>query len=446
MAHGLAVRPMTAQRSGALKGSVSVPGDKSISHRALILGLLAVGETKVTGLLEGEDVLRTADAARALGASVEHLAPGEWRVQGMGIGTLLEPAGVLDFGNAGTGSRLMMGVVGGHPIRATFDGDASLRSRPMGRILDPLKKMGVEVLDCAQGNRLPLTLQGAREVIPVTYETPVASAQIKSAVLFCGLNAPGETTVIENEASRDHTEKMLAFFGASIDSQPHGTHGRKIVLRGQPELSPRPIVVPADPSSAAFPMVAALITPGSEITVRSVMMNPLRIGLITTLQEMGADIVELDRRVEGGETVADLRVRASGLKGVDVPASRAPSMIDEYPILAVAAAFASGETRMNGLAELRVKESDRLEAVAAGLKANGVEHEIIGDDLIVRGTGGRAPGGGEVKTHMDHRIAMSFLVMGLASERAVSVDDMSFIATSFPDFVPLMARLGGELR
>jgi 3-phosphoshikimate 1-carboxyvinyltransferase len=446
MSHGGEVKPMKARRSGALKGTVTVPGDKSISHRALILGLLAVGETRVTGLLEGEDVLRTADAARALGATVEHLGPGEWRVQGMGVGTLLEPAGVLDFGNAGTGSRLMMGVIGGHPIRATFDGDASLRKRPMGRILDPLKKMGVEVLECAEGNRLPLTLQGAREVIPITYETPVASAQIKSAVLFCGLNAPGETTVIEKEWSRDHTEKMLAFFGAQVESQPHGTHGRKIVLKGQPELAPRPIVVPADPSSAAFPIVAALITPGSEIVVRSVMMNPLRIGLITTLIEMGADIVELDRRVEGGESVADLRVRHSSLKGVDVPAARAPSMIDEYPVLAVAAAFAAGETRMNGLSELRVKESDRLAAVADGLAQNGVEHEIIGDDLIVRGLGKPARGGGLVATHMDHRIAMSFLVMGLASERAVSVDDMSFIATSFPDFVPLMARLGGDLQ
>lgn len=445
MAHEGARKPMSARRSGALSGSVTVPGDKSISHRALILGLLAVGETRVSGLLEGEDVLRTADAARALGASVDHLAPGEWRVRGLGVGALLEPRGVLDFGNAGTGSRLMMGVIGGHPIRATFDGDASLRKRPMGRILDPLKKMGVEVLECAEGNRLPLTLRGPADVIPVTYESPVASAQIKSAVLFCGLNAPGETTVIEKEWSRDHTEKMLAFFGAEVRSEAHGEHGRRITLVGQPELAPRPIVVPADPSSAAFPIVAALITPGSEIVVRSVMMNPLRIGLITTLKEMGADIVELERRNEGGETVADLRVRHSALKGVDVPAARAPSMIDEYPVLAVAAAFASGETRMNGLSELRVKESDRLEAVAAGLAANGVEHQIIGDDLIVNGTGAPAKGGGMVETHMDHRIAMSFLVMGLATDKAVAVDDTTFIATSFPDFVPMMARLGGEL-
>lgn len=436
---------MQARRKGALTGTVTVPGDKSISHRALILGLLTVGETVVTGLLEGEDVLRTADAARALGANVEHLGPGHWRVHGMGIGTLLEPRDVLDFGNAGTGSRLMMGVVGGHPIRATFDGDASLRKRPMGRILNPLRQMGVEVLDAAPGDRLPLTIRGADACIPITYETPVASAQIKSAVLFCGLNAPGETTVIENEASRDHTEKMLAYFGADIRSEVHGTHGRRITLKGQSELSPKPIVVPADPSSAAFPMVAALIVPGSEIVVRSVMMNPLRIGLITTLREMGADITELERRIEGGEEVADLRVRYSALKGVDVPAERAPSMIDEYPVLAVAAAFATGETRMNGLQELRVKESDRLQAVADGLTANGVAHEIAGDDLIVSGNGKAARGGGTVATHMDHRIAMSFLVMGLASDKPVAVDDMSFIATSFPDFVPLMTRLGGEL-
>ncbi len=445
MSHAQTPKPMRAEAGHPLKGTVTVPGDKSISHRALIFGLLAVGETRVTGLLEGEDVLRTADAARALGATVEHLGPGEWRVQGMGVGTLLEPANMLDFGNAGTGSRLMMGVIGGHPIRATFDGDASLRKRPMGRILDPLKKMGVEVISAAEGNRVPLTIRGARETIPITYETPVASAQIKSAVLFCGLNAPGETTVIENEASRDHTEKMLAFFGADVRVTPHGPHGRTVTLKGQPSLTPRPIVVPADPSSAAFPIVAALITPGSEIVVKSVMMNPLRTGLLITLKEMGADIVELDRREEGGETVADLRVRHSALKGVNVPPERAPSMIDEYPVLAVAAAFATGETRMNGLQELRVKESDRLAAVAAGLAVNGVEHQIVGDDLIVSGKGQPAPGGGVVETHMDHRIAMSFLVMGLASTKPVGVDDVTFIATSFPDFLPLMARLGGRI-
>jgi 3-phosphoshikimate 1-carboxyvinyltransferase len=427
-------------------GKVRVPGDKSISHRSLILGLLSVGETRVSGLLEGEDVLRTATAARALGATVEHVGPGEWRVFGMGIGTLLEPRDVLDFGNAGTGSRLMMGVIGGHPIRATFDGDASLRKRPMGRILDPLKRMGVSVLDVATGDRLPLTLQGAKDSIPIEYTTPVASAQIKSAVLFAGLNAPGETVVIEPEASRDHTETMLAYFGAEIRSEPAGGHGRRITLKGRPELVPRPIVVPADPSSAAFPIVAALIVPGSDVIIESVMMNPLRTGLITTLLDMGASIEELDSRVEGGERVADLRVRHSALRGVNVPAARAPSMIDEYPVLAVAAAFATGETRMRGLQELRVKESDRLAAVADGLAVNGVAHDIIGDDLIVSGTGRPASGGGRVATHMDHCIAMSFLVMGLASEKSVGVDDSSFIATSFPDFVPMMARLGGVMR
>jgi 3-phosphoshikimate 1-carboxyvinyltransferase len=445
MHHAPAAKPMRAEAGGPLLGTVTVPGDKSISHRALIFGLLSVGETRVSGLLEGEDVLRTADAARALGADVEHLAPGEWRVHGMGVGSLLEPRQMLDFGNAGTGSRLMMGVIGGHAITARIDGDASLRKRPMGRILDPLKQMGVTVLDVAEGNRLPLTLKGAMDAIPITYVTPVASAQIKSAILFAGLNAPGETTVIENEASRDHTEKMLAFFGAEVRVEPHGAHGRRITLKGQPTLKPRPILVPADPSSAAFPMVAALITPGSDIVIRSVMMNPLRTGLLTTLIEMGGDIVELDRREEGGETVADLRVRSSALRGVNVPAERAPSMIDEYPVLAVAAAFATGETRMNGLQELRVKESDRLAAVAAGLLENGVEHRIEGDDLIVSGKGEPAPGGGLVETHMDHRIAMSFLVMGLASSKPVAVDDVSFIATSFPDFLPLMARLGGRI-
>ncbi len=442
--HGAPV-PMQARAGGILQGRVRVSGDKSISHRALIFGLLSVGETSVTGLLEGEDVLRTADAARALGATVERLGAGHWRVHGVGVGALLAPRDTLDFGNAGTGSRLMMGVVGGHPITARFDGDASLRKRPMKRILDPLQLIGARALEQAEGGRLPLLLEGARDAVPVTYETPVPSAQIKSAVLFAALNAPGRSTVIEREASRDHTEKLLAWFGAEITVAPHGELGRRITLTGQPELRPRPIAVPADPSSAAFPIVAALIVPGSDVTVESVMMNPLRIGLIETLREMGADIVALGEREEGGETVADLRVRYSALKGVNVPAHRAPAMIDEYPALAVAAAFASGETRMNGLHELRVKESDRLAAVADGLAANGVEHAVEGDDLIVRGGEGRVAGGGTVATHMDHRIAMSFLVMGLASGRPVAVDDTAFIATSFPDFVPMMRRLGGDL-
>jgi len=442
--HTAAATPLTARRSGPLRGSLRVPGDKSISHRALILGALAVGETTVTGLLEGEDVLRTADAMRALGARVERLGVGEWRVHGVGIGAFADPPAPLDFGNAGTGVRLTMGAVAGSPVTAVFDGDASLRKRPMGRILDPLLLMGAKVRDMAEGNRLPLTLQGARDPAPIEYRTPVASAQIKSAVLLAGLAAPGETTVIESEASRDHTERMLRHFGAEVTVTPEGTHGRRIVLKGQPELEPAPLAVPADPSSAAFPLVAALLVPGSEVILQGVMLNPLRTGLLTTLAEMGAAIETLDRREEGGEEVADLRVRAGALKGVDVPAERAPSMIDEYPILAVAAAFAEGETRMRGLKELRVKESDRLAAVAAGLAANGVTCEIEGDDLIVQG-GVRAPGGGVVETHMDHRIAMSFLVLGLASEKPVTIDDSAFIATSFPDFTGLMRGLGAEL-
>jgi 3-phosphoshikimate 1-carboxyvinyltransferase len=434
---------MTSSRSTGLRGRVRVPGDKSISHRAMMFGLLSVGETRVSGLLEGEDVLRSAEAARALGAEVIRHEPGKWTVRGVGVGSLLEPRHVLDFGNAGTGSRLMMGVVGGHNIRATFDGDASLRKRPMRRILDPLMRMGVRVIEQQEGGRVPLTIEGPRTAIPIVYETPVASAQIKSAILLAALNAPGKTTVIESEASRDHTEKLLAYFGAEIAVEPHGPHGegRKVTLTGQPELQPRPIVVPADPSSAAFPMVAALITPGSDIILEAVMMNPLRTGLMTTLLEMGARIEVLAEREEGGETVADLRIRHSALRGVDVPAGRAPSMIDEYPILAVAAAFAEGRTRMNGLQELRVKESDRLAAVAAGLAEAGVEHAIEGDDLIVEGKG-RAAGGGVVKTHMDHRIAMSFLIMGLVSDQPMRVDDTAFIATSFPSFVPMMQQLG----
>ena len=439
------VRPMQARRSPALKGTARVPGDKSISHRALIFGLLTVGETRVTGLLEGEDVLRTADAARALGARVERLGGGEWRVRGVGVGSLLQPRDTLDFGNAGTGSRLMMGVVGGHAVTARFDGDASLRNRPMRRILDPLEKIGARAVEMRDGGRLPILLEGARDAIPITYETPVPSAQIKSAVLLAGLNAPGITTVIEAEASRDHTEKLLAWFGADIAVERFGRAGRKIMLHGQPELRPRPIVVPADPSSAAFPMVAALIVPGSDVTLEAVMMNPLRTGLLTTLLEMGANIEVLGEREEGGEVVADLRVRHSALNGVDVPASRAPSMIDEYPVLAVAAAFASGTTKMRGLHELRVKESDRLQAVAAGLAQAEIAHDIIGDDLLVHGRGRPPQGGGTVKTHMDHRIAMAFLVLGLASEKPVAVDDSSFIATSFPDFTAMIQRLGGVL-
>jgi 3-phosphoshikimate 1-carboxyvinyltransferase len=436
--------PLTARQGGPLQGRVRVPGDKSISHRALILGALTVGETTVSGLLEGQDVLHTADAMRSLGARVERPGDGTWRIHGVGVGGFAKPAGMLDFGNSGTGCRLAIGAVAGAPVTATFDGDESLRSRPMQRVLDPLKKMGARVVEMTDNGRLPLTLHGAAEPIPITYEPPVASAQLKSAVLLAGLAAPGETTVIETEATRDHTERLLKHFGAKISSKPFGEHGRRIVLQGQPELEPASVLVPADPSSAAFPLVAALLVPGSELILESVMTNPLRTGLLTTLREMGASIEAVEKRDDGGEEVADLRVRASVLKGVEVPPERAPSMIDEYPILAVAASFAEGITRMRGLKELRVKESDRLAATAEMLRANGVAVEIEGDDLVVQGKG-RPPGGGEVKTHMDHRIAMSALVMGLGTDNPVRIDDSAFIATSFPGFVELMRSVGADL-
>jgi 3-phosphoshikimate 1-carboxyvinyltransferase len=436
--------PLTARRTGALAGRLRVPGDKSISHRSLILGALAVGETRITGLLEGADVINTGKAMRALGATVERTGEGAWRVMGVGVGGFAQPAAPLDFGNSGTGCRLVMGAVAGCPIEAVFDGDSSLRKRPMRRILDPLEKMGARAELAAEGGRLPVTLRGAVDPIPIEYEAPVPSAQLKSAVLLAGLAAPGTTILTEKEATRDHTEKMLKHFGASLKVSSVGAHGRRIALEGQPELEPAAIMVPADPSSAAFPLVGALIVPGSEIILDGMMTNPLRSGLLMTLREMGAAIEILQQRNDGGEDVADLRVKAGGLKGVEVPAERAPVMIDEYPILAVAAAFAEGITRMRGLKELRVKESDRLEATAAMLRVNGVAVEIEGDDLIVHGKG-RALGGGVVTTHMDHRIAMSALVMGLGSEQPVAVDDGSFIATSFPRFVELMRALGADI-
>jgi 3-phosphoshikimate 1-carboxyvinyltransferase len=375
---------------------------------------------------------------------VERTGEGLWRIHGVGVGGFAQPAGPLDFGNSGTGCRLAIGAVAGCGITATFDGDASLRKRPMRRVLDPLEKMGARVVSSAEGDRLALTLQGASDPMPITYESPVPSAQLKSAVLLAGLAAPGETTVIEAEATRDHTERLLKHFGAKITSKPHGEHGRRIVLHGQPELEPSNVVVPADPSSAAFPLVAALIVPGSDLILEAVMTNALRTGLFTTLREMGANIETLQTRDDGGEEVADLRITTSQLKGVVVPPERAPSMIDEYLILAVAAAFAQGTTRMRGLKELRVKESDRLEATADMLRVNGVKVEIVDDDLLVHGTGS-VPGGGEVKTHMDHRIAMSALMMGLASDNPVRIDDSAFIATSFPDFTGLMRSLGADL-
>ncbi|MGB6176862.1 MAG: 3-phosphoshikimate 1-carboxyvinyltransferase [Methylocella sp.] len=437
---------LATRAGGPLRGRVKPPGDKSISHRALILGLLCVGETEIEGLLEGGDVLHAVAACAALGAKVERRGEGRWSVRGCGIGSLLAPRAPLDFGNSGTGMRLMMGVACGHAITATFDGDASLRKRPMQRILDPLCAMGAEVLSQSPGGRCPILLKGTSEPVPVEFSPPVASAQIKSAVLLAGLNSPGRTTVIEAAATRDHTEKMLKYFGASIETEPFAKHGKKITLEGRPDLRPARVIVPADPSSAAFPLVAATIVPRSDIVIEEMMMNPLRTGLLTTLREMGARIDILDRRAEGGEEVADVRVRAAPLTGVDVPAARAPSMIDEYPILAVAAAYASGETRMRGLAELRVKESDRLRAVADGLRQAGVAYRIAGDDLIVEGRAGDVAGGGMVATHLDHRIAMSFLCLGLASRRPMAVDDQRMIATSFPGFQTLMEQLGARFQ
>ena len=436
--------PLTARRGGPLQGRTRVPGDKSISHRALILGALTVGESTIVGLLEGEDVLHTVTAMRALGARVERTGEHAWCIHGVGVAGFAQASGPLDFGNSGTGVRLAIGAAAGSPVTTTFVGDTSLSGRPMRRVLDPLERMGARVIEAAGDGRLPLTLQGARDPIPIVYEPPVPSAQLKSAVLLAGLAAPGETTVIEAEATRDHTEKLLKHFGAKLTSKPHGEHGRRITLQGQPELEPANVVVPADPSSAAFPMVAGLLVPGSDLILEAVMTNPLRTGLLTTLREMGATIEAVATRDDGGEEVADLRVTASKLKGVDVPAGRAPSMIDEYPILAVAASFAEGTTRMRGLKELRVKESDRLEATAAMLRANGVPVEIEGDDLLVHGKGNVA-GGAEVATHMDHRIAMAAVVMGLAADNPVRIDDSAFIATSFPGFVELMRALGADL-
>ena len=434
--------PLTARRNGPLSGSVRVPGDKSMSIRALILGALTVGATRVSGLLEGEDVLNTAKALQALGARIERTGERQWQIHGVGVGGFAEPANALDFGNSGTGCRLALGAVAGCPITATFDGDASLRSRPMQRFLDPLQRMGARTLASVDG-RLPLTLAGARDPMPIVFQPPVPSAQLKSATLLAGLAAPGETVVIEPEPSRDHTEKMLIHFGAQVRVEQEGG-GRRITLTGQPELSPRPVMVPADPSSAAFPLVAALLVPGSDMILNGVMTNPLRTGLLTTLSEMGARIERLEERNEGGEDVADLRVRAGTLRAVEVPAARAPSMIDEYPILAVAAACAEGTTVMRGLKELRVKESDRLAATAALLRGNGVAVDVEGDDLIIHGNG-RPAGGGLVTTHMDHRIAMAAIILGLASEKPVQIDDGTIIATSFPGFVELMQSLGAEL-
>ena len=437
--------PATASPSQGLSGRVRVPGDKSISHRAFMFGGLAAGETRITGLLEGEDVLRTGEAMKAMGARIEK-AGDAWLIRGVGNGALLEPEAPLDFGNAGTGSRLTMGLVGTYDMKTTFIGDASLSKRPMARVLDPLRLMGTQVLDAAPGDRMPLTLQGPRRAAPIEYRVPMPSAQVKSAVLLAALNTPGTTTVIEPVMTRDHTEKMLAGFGAALEVETDAAGVRHIRIEGEGRLAGQTIAVPGDPSSAAFPLVAALIAPGSDIVIENVLMNPTRTGLIDTLLEMGGSIEVLDPRKAGGEDVADLRVRSSELKGVTVPPERAPSMIDEYPVLAVAAAFAEGQTMMEGLEELRVKESDRLAAVARGLEANGVDCAEGEASLVVRGRpGGKGLGGATVETHLDHRLAMSFLVLGLATERPVTVDDRAMIATSFPEFFGLMASLGARI-
>lgn len=435
-------RPLKAQAPAApLTGRLGVPGDKSISHRALMFGALAVGTTEISGLLEGEDVLRTAAAMRALGAAVERVGPGAWRVSGRGVGGLVEPGDVLDMGNSGTAARLLLGLLAGHPVFAVMTGDASLRKRPMKRVTDPLSATGASFWT-REGGRLPLAVRGAADPLPIDYVLPVASAQVKSACLLAGLCAPGTTRVVEREPTRDHTENMLRHFGATVSVQDT-PEGRVVLLEGQPELVAAPVLVPGDPSSAAFPIVAALLVPGSRVVVENVGLNLLRTGLITTLREMGAVLRVENERVAGGEPVGDIVAEYTELSAVTVPPGRAPSMIDEYPVLAVAAAAARGTTRMKGLAELRVKESDRLSATAALLAVNGVKAEIEGDDLVVHGTGGAIPGGGTVETHMDHRIAMSALVMGLAARAPVAVDDAAFIDTSFPGFAALMNGLAG---
>ncbi|MGE0733147.1 MAG: 3-phosphoshikimate 1-carboxyvinyltransferase [Alphaproteobacteria bacterium] len=440
------MRPLISRAVKRLQGSGTPPGDKSISHRALMLGSVAVGRTRIGGLLEGEDILSTAAALRQMGSDIVQTGPGSWAVSGCGVGGLTEPGDVLDLGNSGTGARLLMGLVATHPFKSFFTGDASLRKRPMGRVVEPLTQMGAR-FEARAGNRLPLMLQGAADPLPIVYTLKVPSAQVKSAVLLAGLNTPGATSVIEPEKTRDHTERMLRHFGAKVEVRDEG-HARHVTVTGYPELVGSDIVVPGDPSSAAFALVAALLVPEAQVTLNNVGTNPLRTGLYQTLREMGADLAYRNERNEGGEPVADIVARASKLKAIDVPAERAPSMIDEYPILAAAAACADGSTRMNGLAELRVKESDRLAAVAAALKLCGVEIEEGADYLVVHGTG-KPPRGpfadARIATHMDHRIAMSFLVLGTAAERPVAVDDGAMIDTSFPDFAGFMNKLGARI-
>lgn len=439
----IAARLASRRAAAPLAGRIRVPGDKSISHRALMFGALAVGETRISGLLEGEDVLRTAAAMRALGAEVTHDADGTWRVAGRGVGGLVEPPDVLDMGNSGTAARLLCGVLASHPLFAVMKGDGSLSRRPMRRVIEPLSACGARFMS-REGGRLPLAVQGPKEALPLEYRVPVPSAQVKSAVLLCGLNAPGITRVEEPEATRDHTENMLRHFGATVTVETAGRE-RIITLQGQPELRAADVAVPGDPSSAAFLTAAALLVPGSRLVIEGVGLNELRCGVFLTLAEMGADIVVENRRVQGGEPVGDLVVSHGMLRGVDVPWERAPTMIDEYPVLAVIAAHAVGTTRMRGLKELRVKESDRIAATVHLLAVNGGHVEVEGDDLIVHGDGRPLPGGGMVKTDMDHRIAMAALVLGVATDQPVVVDEASFIDTSFPGFAELMNGAGGAL-
>ncbi len=433
--------PMTSRKCGPLSGVALVPGDKSISHRSLILGALSVGETHVTGLLEGGDVLDTAKAMQAFGADIERIGDGEWSIHGVGVGGFAEPDHVIDCGNAGTGVRLIMGAMATTDISVTFTGDASLRSRPMGRVTDPLALFGAAAHG-RSGRRLPLTMVGAADPVPVRYATPMPSAQVKSAVLLAGLNAPGETVVIEQEATRDHTERMLAGFGAEISTEITD-EGRVITLKGQPELTGQNIIVPRDPSSAAFPVVAALLVKGSDISLPNIGMNPTRAGLFAALKLMGADIAYSNERLEGGEPVADLRVKHGPLKGITVPPEDAATMIDEYPILAVLAATASGITHMPGIKEMRVKECDRIDAMVTGLTACGIKVEESEDSMTIHGMAD-IPGGATCKTHLDHRIAMSFMCLGMVTQNPVKIDDAGAIETSFPDFLPLMETLGAK--
>jgi len=442
------VQAVTSQSAGPLRGTITVPGDKSVSHRALMLGGIAVGETRISGLLEGEDVLATAAAMRALGADIRRGEDGLWTVIGRGVGGLCEPDRVLDLGNSGTAVRLLMGLLATYPFATMFTGDASLNSRPMERVMAPLRLMGAR-FTARSGGRLPITVEGGELVVPIEYELPVASAQVKSAILFAGLNAPGQTIVIEPQPTRDHSERMLRHFGAEVISEDLSGGGKRITLSGQPELAGRAITVPADISSAAFPMAAALLVPGSDILLRNVGINPLRAGLLDTFREMGGRITLSNIRGEDGEPIADVRVEASALQGITVPASRAPSMIDEYPVLAVVAAMAEGTTHMPGLGELRVKESDRLAAMATGLAAAGVRVEETEDSLTVHGVGSASnvgiAGGNTICANLDHRIAMAYSVLGMVTARPVVIDDGSPIATSFPGYVDLMNGLGAKI-